>query len=251
MSIRYGQFCPISKAAEVLGERWTILIIRELLVGTTRYSDFQRALSKISPTLLTKRLNELVDCGLVLRQFNSAPPPAATARQRETQGKTSGQPRATYHLTPAGEELKPLVLGLGEWGAKWARGQMRDDELDVELLMTEFCRRIDSTKLPADRAVIGFAFPSLPKFAHWWIVFQPDRERELCVDHPRKDVDLQIRTNVPTMVEIWRGDTDLRAATKDGRLQLSGDPALIRTLTSWLRPGMSAHIRPSPHALRV
>jgi len=253
MSIHYGQFCPVSKAAEVLGERWTILIIRELLLGTTRYSEFQRALSKISPTLLTKRLNELVACGLVLRKLNSAPKPAVTApaQRQGARSKTAGQPRATYHLTPAGQELKPLVLGLGEWGAKWARGQMRADELDVELLMTEFCRRIDSTKLPADRAVIGFAFPRLPKFAHWWIVFQPDRERELCVNHPGKDVDLQIRTNVLTLVEIWRGDTDLGAATKDGRLKVSGDPVLIRTLTSWLRPGLSAHIRPSPHALRV
>jgi DNA-binding HxlR family transcriptional regulator len=253
MSLHYGQFCPISKAAEVLGERWTILIIRELLVGTTRYSDFQRALSKISPTLLTKRLNELVDCGLVVRQFDSASPFAtsATERQKRTRPKPSGQPRATYHLTPAGEELKPLVFGLGEWGAKWARGQMRNDELDVELLMMDFCRRIDPTKLPADRAVIGFAFPRLPKFAHWWIVFQPDRDRELCVENPRKHVDLQIRTNVRTLVEIWTGDTDLRAAAKDGRLQLSGDPALIRTLASWLRPGLSAHIRPSPRALRV
>jgi hypothetical protein len=128
---------------------------------------------------------------------------------------------------------------------------MRNDELDVELLMTEFCRRIDSTQLPTDHAVIGFAFPGLPKFAHWWIVLQPDRERELCVDHPGKDVDLQIRTKVPTMVEIWMGDTDLRAAIRDGRLQLSGNPQMIRTLTSWLRPGMSAHIRPSPQPLRV
>lgn len=316
MSIHYGQFCPISKAAEVLGERWTILIIRELLVGTTRYSDFQRALSKISPTLLTKRLNQLVDCGLVSRQMNAAHPPALlpvaspgsavrpgtrsldspararlagprpnltrdipqrldlarrsqlagnvpafnsapapdpeeTAQRKRVQTKPPGQSRATYHLTPAGLELKPLVFGLGEWGAKWARGQMRDDELDVELLMTEFCRRIDSTKLPGSRAVIGFTFPSLAKFVHWWIVFQPDRERELCVDHPGKDVDLLIRTSVRTMVEIWSGDTDLRAALKEGRLRLSGDPVLIRTLTSWLRPGMSAHIRPDPRALRV
>jgi DNA-binding HxlR family transcriptional regulator len=233
MSIHYGQFCPISKAAEVLGERWTILIIRELLLGTSRYSDFQRALSKISPTLLTKRLNQLVDCGLVLRQ------------------STPGQSRATYHLTPAGLELQPIVLGLGEWGMKWARGQMRDDELDVQLLMYDFCRRIDATRLPAGRTVIGFVFPGLPKFAHWWIVIEADRERELCVDHPGKDVDIAIRTSVRTMTEIWAGDTNVRAATKSGRLQLSGNPALIRSLASWLRPGMTAHIRPSADALRV
>src|SRR3954469_7583441 len=98
MSIHYGQFCPISKAAEVLGERWTILIIRELLLGTNRYSDFQRALSKISPTLLTKRLNELVDSGLVCRRFDAirASAAAATEEKRRARSKIPGQPRATY-----------------------------------------------------------------------------------------------------------------------------------------------------------
>lgn len=233
MSIRYGQFCPVAKAAEVLGERWTILIVRELLLGTRRYSDFQRALSKISPTLLTKRLNQLVDCGLVVRE---TPP---------------GQQRVEYCLTAAGKELHSIVLGLGNWGMKWARGQMGDDELDVQLLMYDFCRRIDAAELPADRAVIGFAFPRLPKFAHWWIVIEPNRERELCVDHPGKDVDVQIRTDVRTMAEIWAGDTNVRVAKKEGRLELSGNPLLIRTLPSWLRPGMSAHIRPSPDPLQV
>jgi len=233
MSLSYGQFCPISKAAEVLGERWTILIIRELLLGTARYSDFQRALSQISPTLLTKRLNQLVDCGLVTRQI----PP--------------GQLRAEYQLSPAGRELKPVVLGLGEWGMKWARGQMGDDELDVELLMYDLCRRIDGVQLPRGRTVIGFNFPRLPKFAHWWIVFEADRERELCVLRPARTVDVQIRTDVRTMVEIWAGDTTIAAARREGRLQLSGDPALIRTLPSWLRPGSMAHIRPGPGQVQV
>lgn len=233
MSIRYGQFCPISKAAEVLGERWTILIIRELLLGTSRYSDFQRALAQISPTLLTKRLNQLQECGLVVRQARP------------------GQLRPEYHLTPAGQELKPVVLGLGEWGMKWTRGRMADDELDVELLMYDLCRRIDATQLPDRRTVIGFIFPSLPKFAHWWIVVDSDRERELCVDNPGQRVDVQIRTDVRTLVEIWAGDTEMQTARKDGRLQLSGNTTLLRTLPAWLRPGLLSHIRPHPDQLRT
>lgn len=232
MSLHYGQFCPISKAAEILGERWTILIVRELLLGTSRYSDFQRALSKLSPTLLTKRLSQLVECGLVERR------------------STPGQARATYHLTAAGRELQPIVLGLGEWGMKWARGQMRDDELDVQLLMYDLCRRIDASKLPADRTVLGFNFPGLPKFGHWWILIEADRGRELCIDHPGHDVDVQFRTNVRTLVEIWAGDTDVHAAMKSDRLQVSGKPALLRTLAAWMRPGLSAHIRPAPNQLR-
>jgi DNA-binding HxlR family transcriptional regulator len=233
MSIRYGQFCPVAKAAEILGERWTILIVRELLLGVSRFSDLQRALAQISPALLTKRLNQLVDCGLLIRQ--TAP----------------GQPRAEYQLTDAGKELQEVVMGLGKWGMKWARGQMGNDELDVEMLMVDLCRRIDSSQLPGGEIVIGFAFPRLPKFAHWWIIIEPNRERELCVDHPGKEVDVQIRTDLRTMAEIWAGDTVIHAARKNGRLQLSGNPVLVRTLSTWLRPGALAHIRPEKNQLRV
>ncbi len=227
MSIRYGQFCPVAKAAEVLGERWTILIIRELLMGTTRFSDFQRTLSQISPTLLTKRLNQLQDCGLIIRK------------------KLPAQQRTEYHLTPAGRELLPVVAGLGEWGMKWARGQMSDDELDVELLMHDFSRRLDATQLPGGRNVIQFIFAGLSQFAHWWIVLEENGERELCVDNPGKEVDVQIRSDLRTMTEIWAGDREIRAAKKDGRLQLSGNAVLIRTLPSWLRIGTFAHVRPA------
>jgi len=226
MSIRYGQFCPVAKAAEVLGERWTILIIRELLLGTTRFSDLQRAMSQISPSLLTKRLNQLQDCGLVIRK------------------KIPEQQRTEYHLTAAGRELMPIVAGLGEWGMKWARGQMSDDELDVELLMHDFSRRIDETQLPGGRTVIQFVFNGLARFAKWWIVLEENGERDLCVENPGKGVDIQLRSDLRTMTEIWAGDTGIRAAKKDGRLQLSGNPMLIRTLPLWLRIGMFAGVRP-------
>ena len=231
MSIRYGQFCPVAKAAEILGERWTILILRELLVGTKRFSDFQRALSQISPTLLTKRLNQLEECGLVIRK------------------KIPELRRTEYHLALAGRQLGPIVLGLGEWGMKWARGQMTDDELDVEMLMADFTRRIDATQLPGGRTVIQFVFTGLSKFERWWIVIEEDGARELCVENPRKETDIQICSDVRTMVEIWAGDTEIRAAKKEGRLQLQGHPALIRTLSSWLRGCLYAHVRPHPNAV--
>jgi len=233
MSIHYGQFCPIAKAAEVLGERWTILIIRELLMGATRFGDLQRALSQLSPTLLTKRLNQLQDCGLVVRR------------------NMPNQQRAEYHLAPAGRELRPVVMSLGEWGMKWARGQMSDDELDVQMLMVDFCRRIDETRLPGGRTVIEFIFTGLPKFDHWWIVLEEGKERELCVENPRKTVDLQIRSAVRTMAEIWAGDTEIRLAKKDGRLKLTGDPTLGRTLSAWLRTGLLAGVRPHPDSVKT
>jgi DNA-binding HxlR family transcriptional regulator len=233
MSIHYGQFCPVAKAAEVLGERWTILIIRELLLGTTRFTDLQRALSQISPTLLTKRLNQLQDCGLVVRK------------------KLPEQRRTEYHLAPAGRELLPVVVGLGEWGMKWARGQMSDDELDVELLMHDFSRRIDERQLPGGRTVIKFVFSGLSQFAHWWIVLEENGQRELCLNNPGKGVDIELRSDLRTMTEIWAGDTQIRTAKEKGRLQLSGNPVLIRTLSSWLRIGLFANVRPHANALRV
>jgi DNA-binding HxlR family transcriptional regulator len=207
--------------------------VRELLVGTKRFGEFQRALSQISPALLTKRLTQLVDCGLIVKKT------------------TAGQAHAEYHLTAAGQELHEVVFGLGAWGMKWARGQMRDDELDVEMLMYEFCRRLDVTKVPGGEIVVGFTFSRLAKFPHWWIVIEPNRERELCVDHPGREVDVQVRSDARTMAEIWAGDTTVRSAQKEGRLQLSGNPALVRTFSTWLRPGMLAHIRPSSHPLKV
>jgi DNA-binding HxlR family transcriptional regulator len=171
MSMKYGQFCPVSKAAEILGERWTLLIIRELLLGTTRFDDFRRALSQISPSLLTKRLKQLQDAQLIVKK----PLPE--------------QKRSEYHLTIAGKELAPIVLGLGEWGMRWARGQMTDDELDVELLMYDLRRRIDETRLPGGPTVVHFAFEGLQTFPYWWIVLD-GTQRDLCVDNPGRPVDL-------------------------------------------------------------
>jgi DNA-binding HxlR family transcriptional regulator len=232
MSIRYCQFCPVSKAAEILGERWTILVVRELLLGTTRFSDFQRALSQMSPTLLTKRLGQLCESGLIVRKT------------------MPGQRRTEYQLTAAGRELRPVVLGLGKWGMKWARGQMNDDELDVQMLMVDLARRIDESQLPGGRNVIQFIFPGLPKFTRWWVVIEKDGTRELCANNPGKSVDVEIRSDVRTMVEIWAGDTEIRRAKKEGRLQVTGHPVLVRTLASWLRIGLLAKVRPHSDSLR-
>ena len=133
----------------------------------------------------------------------------------------------------------------------WARGQMRDDELDVHLLMYDYTRMIDVKHLPKGRTVLAFVFPGLPKFAHWWIVIDGPKERELCASHPGCDAHLQVRTDVRTLTEIWAGDTALAAARKSGQLQLTGDPALIRTMPSWLKSCSMAHIRPQVNGLRV
>jgi len=211
----YGQFCPVSKAAEVLFEKWTILIVRELLMGTTRFNDFQRAISRISPTLLTKRLKALEEKGVIVRK------------------QVSGRRGYEYRLTPAGKELEPLLENIAVWGMRWARGQMSDDELDVELLMWEIQRRIQTKNLPGGETVICFEFNDLEKHKSWWVWIN-EYEVDLCTEDPGKDVDLYITTDLRTMVEVWQGDLDLKKALKDERIQTHGQRKLIKTMPDWI-----------------
>lgn len=145
----YGQFCPVAKATELLGERWMILVLRELLLGSHRYSEFQRALSRISPSLLTKRLKQLEAAGIIIRKA-----------QHNRKGYD-------YFLTPAGKELAPIVKHLATWGMRWARGQLNDDELDVEFLMWDIQRRLQTDMLPDGETVFCFIFDDLSKFKNW------------------------------------------------------------------------------------
>ena len=222
----YGQFCPVAKATEVIGEKWTLLILRELLLGTCRFNDFQRALSRISPTLLTKRLKQLERRGVILRK------------------KISGQKGYEYRLTAAGKELAPLIETLAVWGMRWARGQMSDDELDVEFLMWDLQRRLQTEHLPAGETVICFVFDELEQFKHWWVVVYDDSV-DLCTEDPGKEVDLYINSTVRTLVEVWEGDIGLNEAVDDGRIKAHGVRALERSMSDWLGLCLFKHIRPA------
>lgn len=226
--LKYGQFCPVAKAGEVLGERWTMLIVRELLLGTKRFNDFQRALALISPTVLTKRLKSLEEHGLVFRKA------------------VGGGRAAEYHLTPAGKELYPVIEALAAWGMRWARGRMDDSELDVELLMWDIQRRIDRGALPAGRAVIRFNFPELENFRDWWVVVD-DSGVDLCVSDPGKEVDLHVVGDLRTLVEVWMGDTALDEAKSSGKLRVVGSPLYAKTMKDWFLLSLNLDILRLPH----
>jgi len=223
--VKYGQFCPISKALEVLGERWTLLVVRELLMGATRFNELQRGLSQISPTILTKRLNDLADSGIVLRK------------------KIPGQKGYEYFLTERGKELESVVMSLGEWGMRWARGRMDDSDLDLELLMLYLQRSVEPTKLPGKETVIRFHFTDVDKYNQWWLV-AADKNVDVCVRDPGKDVDIYFTTDLRTMVELWMGDINYKSVLGDGRLKLVGPSALTRDINSWLKPTMFSDIPP-------
>lgn len=209
----YNQFCPVAQACSVLSERWTVLIVRELLCGSTRFSELQRGVSRISPTMLATRLKELEAAGLVVRRGGA--------------GRA-----AAYHLTPIGRELEPIVFAIGAWGLRWTKGRIADDELDVELLMTDIGRRIDAAGLPGGRTVLRFRFTDVAEFSQWWLVIGGGAV-DVCVDDPGEDADLSFVTTVRVMAEVWMGRRVLADALSTGDLRVSGDASLRRTLSRW------------------
>ena len=221
----YGQFCPVAKASDILGERWTMLILRELLLGTTRFNDLQRGLSRISPTLLSKRLKQLEEKSLLVRK------------------RTPGQDRYEYQLTACGRELEPVIEQLAVWGMRWAHGHMTDDELDVEFLMWDLQRRVRTDQLPNGETVLCFIFDELEKFKTWWLVAR-EGEVDLCTENPGKDVDLYLKTQVRSLVEVWNGDLDLRKALREKLIRTQGSTGLVRTMPDWLGISPYAGVKP-------
>lgn len=213
--MKYGQFCPIAKAMELLGEKWTMLILRELHMGASRFNELQRGLSLISPTVLTKRLKELADAELIIRK------------------KIPGQRTNEYFLTQAGKETLPMLQVIGEWGMRWARGDIRDTDLDVELLMIYLQRSIKPDNLPGEESVIRFKFIDLKKMGDWWLLVKGCNV-DICLEDPGKDVDVYFTTDLRTMINCWMGDESYKTAIADKRLKLVGPSALTRNIQHWI-----------------
>jgi len=211
----YGQYCPISRALDVLGERWSLLIVRDLLCGHHRFNELARGNPRLSRSLLAKRLRQLESAGIVERLGTD------------------------YALTPAGEELRPLVFGLGEWGAKWQFGDPREHELDAELLMWWAHDRIDFAAFSARRAVLEFRFRDDSR--RFWIV-NDSVGPSVCTADPGFDVDLLVTTDVATMYRIWLGSLDLRDAQRQGTIELCGPPAVLRRVPDLFLLSPVAHM---------
>lgn len=224
--MEYGQFCPIAKATEILGEKWTILIIRELIMGGTRFNELQRGLSLISPTLLSKRLDSLAQHGLVLKK------------------KIPGQKGYEYFATESCKELMPVILSLGEWGMRWARSNLSGKDYDVGLLMLYLKRSIVPEKLVGKETVIRFKFTDIQDYADWWLVAHGD-EVDLCVNDPGKDVDVYFTSSVKTMADIWMGGNSYRKAVSEGSMKIVGEQGLTRNVTAWLANSIFSDLPPA------
>lgn len=212
----YSQFCPVAMAAEILCTRWTMLVIRELVAGSTRFNDLQRGVPKMSRTLLSQRLKELEQQGIVARHVIS-----------------HNSSTHEYRLTPAGQDLFPVIEAFGQWGQKWVESRLTLKNLDPSLLMWDMRRNLNPSPLPVRRTVIQFRFPELPAAQrNYWLLVDPVNDVDLCSTDPGLDVDLFVSTDLQTMTAIWMGLTTVRAARN--KIEFDGNRGLAASMQTWL-----------------
>lgn len=217
----YHQFCPVSKAVELLDERWTLLIVRELLAGSVHFNELRRGVPRMSPTLLSKRLSRLAQAGIV---------------RREGDGQD-----VSYRLTAAGEELRPVVEALGAWGVRWI-GELGEADLDPKLLLWDLSRNVDRGIIPPGRTVVNFQFEDVgTKLRNWWLVMS-GQEVDVCDFDPGYDVEVWVSGSLRRMVEVWRGDTNWAHALSSGSIDVQGPDELRRSVPLWFPPSAFATV---------
>lgn len=209
----YGQYCPLARAMDLLGDRWTLLVVRDLLTGTHRFNELARGLPRMSRSLLSKRLTSLVEAGIV---------------ERTPTGEGGA---VDYRPTEAGRALWPALESLLTWGARWAFDQPRDEELDPVLLMWWIRRGTVRERCPKGRVTVEFEFADDAK-GLYWLVVEPD-DVSVCFDPPPFDVDLWLRTDLASMYRVWLGRVEFLEAIDRGDLELHGPPALERSFPGW------------------
>lgn len=216
MARGYGQYCPLSLAAELLCQRWTVLVISRVLMGCTRFNEIQRGLPQMSPSLLARRLDELEKAGIL-----------------ETRPTENGLWRE-YSVTPAGRDLESLVNGMAVWGQKWAR-DMEMEDLDPAFLVWSMHTRLDHQAMPEGRTVMAFSFTNAPPDCRkFWLVAE-DGKAEMCLKDPGYEVDLRIASDLRVFIEAWRGFRDFDSEIRAGRIKLIGPIPLKKQFPSWLR----------------
>ena len=224
--MHYGQFCPIAKAAEIVAERWTPLIVHELLAGSTRFNDIRRGVPLMSQTLLSQRLKELQRVGIVERLGDGR-------RARE------------WHLTEAGAALAPVIHQLGEWGLRHAQDPLEEGDLDVTVLVWNIRRRVDPSVFPGKRVTVCLEFSDVPEGKNRWWVVNDRGEADLCPIDPGFPVDIYVTTDIRTMIAIWFGRLEWETGVRSGRVEVMGPRPLRERLRSWF---LLSPIRVTPGA---
>ena len=214
----YNQFCPVAMAAEIICTRWTLVLLREMVAGSTRFNDLRRGVPRMSPALLSKRLKDLEAAGVVERS------------------KVAGEVGVfEYRLTKSGRDLKAIIEAVGVWGQRWIETESSLKNLDPNLLMWDMRRNIDPSPMPARRSVIQVNYSDLPASKkNWWLIVAPGDGVDLCSVDPGFYVDLYISTDLRTMTQVWMGYITLAQAKQDGRLTTTGDRQLEANMKNWL-----------------
>lgn len=209
----YRQYCPIAKAHEIIGGRWTVPIIRELVLGHENFNAIARGLPGISRSVLSERLRFLERHGVVARETGEA-------RHHR------------YRLTEAGAALKPVIEAMGKWGAQWILDRPQEDELDPGLLLWRMRYRLNPDALPARRVVIHFEFKIGPRGRFWLMI--ENAQASVCLTDPGFDIDLVVTADLAAFYQLWLGRLSLEAAMASGAVRLEGVPAAERAFGSWL-----------------
>ena len=216
----YGQFCPVAMAAELLATRWTLVVLGEMLSGSTRFNEIRRGVPRMSTALLAKRLRELERAGVIARQGGD------------------------YVLTRSGRDLAPVIQGLGRWALKWVDADCTLANLDVRLLMWNMRRNLRPDPMPDRRVVVEFRYPELPAGGdRYWLIITPGAPVDLCSIDPGHDVDLLVSADLRAMTAAWMGLADFEAEIRERRIELSGDARLAATFTRWIgRSGLAESV---------
>jgi DNA-binding HxlR family transcriptional regulator len=210
----YGQYCPVAQALELIGDRWTLLIVRDMLTGTQHFNDLERGLPGISRGLLAKRLRELEDAGVIEKRTNP-----------------SGRKTTAYHLTESGVALYDVINSLSVWGANWAFGDPRPEQLDPLLLLWWMHNRVRSENLPEERVVLQFDFYGASSDTYWLVLTRQDAT--ICLTDPGYEVNLLVTADLATFFRVWLGHIDYHDAIDGGGVQIDGMPQHIRAFPDW------------------
>ena len=208
----HAQYCPVARATETLGDRWTVLIVREMLGGASGFNELQRGLPGISRSVLADRMRGLERAGVVERRTGP-------------KGRT-----LEYRLAPAGRDLEPVVRAIGEWGATWSVTDPRPEELDPYLLTVWMARHVDCQRLPPNRTVVRFDYRDPER--RYWMVLEPS-EVSVCLQHPGFDVDLEVKVDTATLYRVYLGRAELGDAIRAGQVTMSGPQTLQRGFGHW------------------
>lgn len=229
----YGQYCPLAMSAEFLCNRWTLLVFREMLFGSTNFNDISRGVPRMSRTLLSSRLKELVNIGLVSR------------REKRSTGHVD------YVLTEAGKALEPVVFSMASWGQEWLETEPSIEHIDVGFLMWDIRRNVKlHPDLPNPFVVHIFLTDVAENKSQHWLVFE-DKEVDLCYIDRGFHADVDIEVSARKLTKVWMGWEDFEQAIRDKALKITGPEKYTSIAQHWLGTSSVAHIKKREKRLLV